>query len=274
MRNTPILLLAGCLALAASASAQRLQSDERTSTQRSSGPLRVSVRAAAGGDGRTITAQVVEQGPDGIFRYLQSLLGWSRLGLPDVKVDLDLRDADARTALEQVCKQAGLDLRVEDGLDIERKATIVAKGVPLSAAIDALSAIYQVSWMRETRDGKTIIRIGKRRSGLWPDRTGAGVFEIGPLPGVGQMLSLRMQRGPDGIAYVLGARERRASFECPHCKGKVTLLHSTEQVRCAKCGVPFQENWQFCPRDGARRPASQPDVRFCPLCGKEVKVSR
>lgn len=247
--------------------------DAAGQNQRARSIVRVQSSTAAAARMQALGAQPKDDRPDSIFQFLRTSLGWSGLGLPDKKVDLEVQDANVRTAFEQLAKQAELDVVVEAGVDMERRATILAKSLPLAASVEALAAIYQVSWIHEIRDGKARLRIMKGRPGLLSAFTRPGALLEG-VPDAGRFFSLRMQPGPDGVAYVLGAREKRASFECPHCKGKVTLVQSSEAVRCAKCGIPFQENWQFCPRDGTRRPAAQPAVRFCPLCGKEVKVDR
>lgn len=247
--------------------------DATGQNQHARSAVRVQSSAAAAARMQAFGGQLKDDRADSILQFLRTSLGWSGLGLPDKTVDLDVRDANVRAAFEQLAKQVELDVEVEAGVDLERRATLLAKSLPLSAAVDALASLYQVSWMHETRDGKARLRIMKGRPGLLSALTRAGTLLEG-VPDAGRLFSLRMQPGPDGVAYVLGAREKRASFECPHCKGKVTLVQPSEAVRCAKCGIPFQENWQFCPRDGTRRPAAQPAVRFCPLCGKEVKVDR
>ena len=67
--------------------------------------------------------------------------------------------------------------------------------------------------------------------------------------------------------------EERSTFTCPHCKQQVTVLHQHTAPKCEKCSRTFHDDWQFCPFDGAKRPASAgTDWQFCPLCGKSVKA--
>jgi hypothetical protein len=66
--------------------------------------------------------------------------------------------------------------------------------------------------------------------------------------------------------------EVRSTFTCPHCKQQVTVIHKHESPKCEKCGRVFHDDWQFCPFDGAKRPAStDSDWQFCPICGKSIK---
>jgi hypothetical protein len=66
--------------------------------------------------------------------------------------------------------------------------------------------------------------------------------------------------------------EVRSTFTCPHCKHQVTVIHKHESPKCEKCGRVFHDDWQFCPFDGAKRPAStDTDWQFCPICGKSIK---
>jgi hypothetical protein len=66
--------------------------------------------------------------------------------------------------------------------------------------------------------------------------------------------------------------EVRSTFTCPHCKQQVTVIHQHQSPKCDQCGRVFRDDWQFCPFDGAKRPATAGiDWQFCPICGKSVK---
>jgi len=74
------------------------------------------------------------------------------------------------------------------------------------------------------------------------------------------------------LASVVDTTEVRSTFTCPHCKNQVTVIHKHEAPKCDKCGRVFHDDWQFCPFDGAKRPASaDPDWQFCPICGERIK---
>jgi hypothetical protein len=75
---------------------------------------------------------------------------------------------------------------------------------------------------------------------------------------------------PLTIPYVWSMQEQRSMFRCPHCKGQATVLRKQEQPKCEKCARPFQSGWQFCPADGAKRPAAVGEWKFCPFCSKKV----
>ncbi len=74
------------------------------------------------------------------------------------------------------------------------------------------------------------------------------------------------------LLNTVGVNEVRSTFTCPHCKQQVTVLHKHESPKCEKCGRAFHDDWQFCPFDGAKRPAvADTDWQFCPICGKSLK---
>ena len=76
----------------------------------------------------------------------------------------------------------------------------------------------------------------------------------------------------DTLFRTKAVSEIRSTFTCPHCKQQVTVVHQRQAPECDTCGRAFHDDWQFCPFDGAKRPASAGiDWQFCPLCGKSVK---
>jgi len=95
---------------------------------------------------------------------------------------------------------------------------------------------------------------------------------------------LQTSPSDNSVAYSLGnlsntfvstveVKEVRSTFTCPHCKQQVTVIHKHESPKCEKCGRVFHDDWQFCPFDGAKRPAgADSDWQFCPLCGKSIKA--
>ena len=67
--------------------------------------------------------------------------------------------------------------------------------------------------------------------------------------------------------------ETRSTFTCPNCKHQVTVIHQHQAPKCDKCGRAFHDDWDFCPFDGAKRPANtNDDWQFCPICGKSIKA--
>ena len=74
------------------------------------------------------------------------------------------------------------------------------------------------------------------------------------------------------LTGVFNTTEVRSTFTCPHCKNQVTVIHKHEAPKCDKCGRVFHDDWQFCPFDGAKRPAgTDTDWQFCPICGERIK---
>ncbi|MCW3055074.1 MAG: hypothetical protein JWN14_4244 [Chthonomonadales bacterium] len=66
--------------------------------------------------------------------------------------------------------------------------------------------------------------------------------------------------------------ETHSTFTCPNCKHQITVVHQHQAPKCDKCGRAFHDDWDFCPFDGAKRPATASDAwQFCPICGKSIK---
>ncbi len=215
---------------------------------------------------------------------------WSRAGasdLPKTRVSFEFTDAPIKDAFEQILKAQKLSFAVDGDLP-DTKVTASAKNVTLGAALDLISDIAGVGWVKETANGKTTIKVGKNvrassafqvfgEDGGLKWLTPGGKPGIPSLPFAGATMPNFKVEIPDvgaAMGYraiMLGARQ---SFTCPHCKGKVSIVREPKIAKCPKCGEVLAPNWQFCPKDGAKRQASKDDWQFCPLCGKRVDIEQ
>lgn len=195
----------------------------------------------------------------------------------DTRIDLDLQDVSIAEALKVTLQRAGKELVLDPDFTADRRVTLKAKDVKLSTALDLITESAGAGWRVEVRDGKPVYRIGKSI------RTSFAAFGLNfhdPRPEVLRDHFLNVpefsQRFiPDlNHLYVLGVDEERSTFQCPHCKGQTTVVRRRQQPKCTKCSRVFQKDWQFCPADGAKRPAAPNQWKFCPHCGKEVKAEK
>lgn len=213
------------------------------------------------------------------------LLGFKGLTQPEPKVDLDLENATVREALKQIFERAHQEYEVDEAVPDEPRVTAHVKNVRLSTALQLVLQEAGSGMHLILKDGKSTMRIFKY-----------GAEGKGKLSAFPQVLNFNLPLQPDGtvqlpnqlperlkklmqqtgidvnaaVPYVLNLQEQRSTFRCPHCKGQSTVLRKADQPKCEKCGRQFLPDWQFCPADGAKRPAPASEWRFCPFCGKRV----
>jgi len=210
-------------------------------------------------------------------------------GGEDVRVDVDLKDATPREALKHVFDQTKLKHQVDEDVPDEPRITFTGKGIRLSTALSLIAEVAGVNWTIERRvsvkpapappaagaprvpqppgsyETTVVYRIGKKVS---PSRMFFG-STLPALPGP----ALEGLLGEGGMLNVLTrTREERSTFNCPHCKGQTTMIRVKQRASCPKCSRLLQDDWQFCPADGTKRPAAPNEWRYCPICGKNVPV--
>lgn len=185
------------------------------------------------------------------------------------RVDLDLRDATVREAAQHILERAGLkaDLRLDEDVPGDVRITARVKNVKASTALDLIGDAAGVRWGMERRENKSTLRLGKQAT--TPTFSAVGTDQI--------ILPLDGKLGPERQPLTFGMAPTtlsRYAFNCPHCKGRVSIVRRSNEPDCTRCGQQFQRDWKFCPSDGAKRPAARPDVSYCPLCGKRVEIER
>jgi len=127
--------------------------------------------------------------------------------------------------------------------------------------------------------GANKLQLNQKLNGLLPGNKGANA----PLkiPDFQFKKTNLLQSTPLSSVYTLGNSlvgttnllETRSTFTCPNCKHQVTVIHQHQAPKCEKCGRAFHDDWDFCPFDGAKRPATaSDDWQFCPICGKSIKA--
>lgn len=207
---------------------------------------------------------------------------------PEARVSLQLENAPLREALEQIFSQAKLSYRVEDDVPADTRVTLQVKGARLSTALDLVLPPTGVAMSLELKDGKPVYRFYKGERAAMPLGLSFLPSLIGGLdlkPGSSAALGLSqlhafLKANPnlglgDTLTYRFNLQEQRSTFRCPHCKGQSTVIRRADQPKCEKCSRTFLPEWQFCPADGAKRPAAATgDWHFCPFCGKRVDADK
>ena len=204
-------------------------------------------------------------------------------------VRLDLRDVTIREAARQLAEQTKREIVVDADVLESARVSLNAANLQLGTALDVLSQAAGVRWGREIRSGEkgaVVYRIGKNAPSLnvsgantfrlrnnGQEITGLTIrsgttFQVPPAAAAAQLRALE-----NGLVYSYGSREERSTFTCPHCKRQATVIRKVETPKCPKCERAFQPSWQFCPYDGARRPATETTWKACPFCGKQVSQS-
>ena len=186
------------------------------------------------------------------------------------KVDLDLNDVRALDAIRQIAAQSKLEVRENKDATTDTRVTVRAKAVQLSTALDLVTQAAGLAWTLAQVEGKPVVQVGKNLNAF----SITTVPLQGSFPLIDQFLGNGIDAGNgfEPHAYLSRGREERSTFTCPHCKGQSTVLRQRVQPDCPKCAVTFQPTWQFCPRDGTKRPATGNEWKFCPHCGKRVEV--
>jgi hypothetical protein len=248
---------------------------------------RVQQAQAQAGAAKARQAEVAE-------KILANSAGLIKLMGEDPRIDVDLDNAPVRDALKQIFERAKLDYQVDEEVPSDARITLRAKNVRFLTALELVLQGADAGLVREMRDGKASYRIrkgggtnplgalllrpnviggggylapgGKGGSGLFtPDQKG-----LVPVPKLQEYLKT-FSKGGGVTPYIYQFNEQRSTFRCPHCKGQSTVIRQSQQPKCEKCSRTFQPDWQFCPADGAKRPAAAAEWRYCPFCGKRTE---
>jgi hypothetical protein len=276
--NLPLAGLAAALAVAAGAGAV---ADDNRPEPEPNPRVRVerSVDVVQGPAGRDVRS-TVQLSPEALGKLNQfyetsedarTIIGLFGGGSPSPTVSLDVRDVPIRELVNDLTAQTKATFNV-DGDVPDTRVTLKAKNVRLDTVLDLATQSADVGWRVESpavppggeRPSRSAVyRIGKtlprRERGVVLNATGMGGGSgfLGP-------------RFLDSVPYQYFNREERSTFTCPHCKATNTVSRVRQQPKCPKCTRVFQPDWQFCPADGAKRPAGPSDWKYCPSCGKQV----
>ncbi len=220
-------------------------------------------------------------------------------GLSEKRQDIDLVDVPLKEALKQILEASKTTYVIDDDVPNERKVSIKLANAPLTAILDALTLSNKIGWRTEfihsktthstqsTRDAKlsapylapvndikfeTRIHVGKTVAAL-PGAYQFRTLDIaGPPPArlKGFSVSSGMAQAPQMRIYRWQSQKR--TFTCPRCHNSISIVQQPEEVKCSKCHRDFEDNWQVCPFDGTKRPERKDAWRYCPICGKSIKM--
>ncbi len=203
----------------------------------------------------------------------------------DKKIDIDVDEKRVGEAVRSLVDRAKLDYEVQIDPDVtsDARVSLKAKGIRISTAMDVIAEAAGTNWGYEQKEKKTTLRLGKgaRRSPMFfGDLATAHVHDVitkvvPGVPGSGTVGELRFH-GKNGVdVYVPSIlSESRSTFNCASCKGQTTMIRINQQPKCTKCSRVFQNDWQFCPADGSKRPAPPSDWKYCPMCGKDAPAQK
>jgi hypothetical protein len=199
-------------------------------------------------------------------------------------VTLQLDDTSPREAFLKVLEAGKLEHEFVGEIPNEPRLTLKVEKIRVTTALRLVGEVAGVGIVRIVKGDKAIYRIGgppHRQFSAQPILGAAPTIDSLRLeiPGTytisGGSTRLRLPAPPTSHSmerYFF--TEERAAFNCPHCKGHVTVLRNRQQPDCLKCARQFQPTWQYCPNDGTKRPETAGKWKFCPLCGKSVKMQQ
>lgn len=196
---------------------------------------------------------------------------WATGAGPGKLVSLEIVRAEPGAALRQLAAAADEELVLDGEIPRTPLVTLSLTGAHLTTALDMITQMASLGWVREVRPsgrhiGQTVIRVSRALNGglTLPVFGNIEATAAGNADSASQQL--RVLRAAAGGPLA----ERRRTFTCPHCRGQATIVKRTSLARCAKCGLQMAEDWRMCPRDGAPRPAAAAAWRYCPMCGKRL----
>ena len=213
----------------------------------------------------------------------------AQLAVLNQPVTVKLQNATVKEAFNDFVRHAGpkgtdAQVQIDEDVPKDARVTLEATNVRLGTVLDLICQAGGVNWRAEMKDEKSVVyHVGKT---VQP--RGAVTFTLAdtmklPNGTTFQPLSpdklKELRITPDGTAFLNGYSsafgERRSTFTCPHCKGQATVIRKVTAPECPKCGRAFRADWQFCPFDGAKRPATAAsDWKYCPICGKRVEMEK
>lgn len=190
---------------------------------------------------------------------------------PEVRVDVELANVPVGDALRRLFELARQNYLVDGALPGDVRVSLSARQVRLTSALQVVTDAAGLSWTYEgggTKPGR--FRIGKSVAPSLATallQTSGVPVRLPQAPG---------QRAPEvePTRLTVPVGEIRATFTCPHCRHRTTILQRQDSDRCVRCSRQLQPGWIFCPSDGVRRPSPLPDWKFCPSCGKPVRTER
>lgn len=221
---------------------------------------------------------------------------------------IDIRNEDVRHALKSVFEAAQRDYEVIDKDLPDVRISLKADNIKLSTALEVITQSAGLSWKIDKQKDKSVYHIGKNVSSssyvtlsladanqnvvldpttnkiratypnnLQLDPSASKIYENvlrnSPTVTSPNVSSVLWDTAAANL-FTYNTTEERSTFTCPHCKGQATVIRHRQVPKCPKCGRDFQNEWQFCPFDGSKKPTTTSAWHFCPICGKEVEPEK
>ena len=126
---------------------------------------RITIDKEIGGSGSALRSLTI--GPE-MYQFANSF----GPRLPAQTVSLNLKNTPVRDALAKMLGDAKINYVLDDDIPGDKRVTVSVSDVQISTALDLITQSAGVSWTTETRDKKTIVRVGKTvrsviGSGTW-----------------------------------------------------------------------------------------------------------
>lgn len=97
--------------------------------------------------------------------------------LPEMKLDIEVKDGTALDVVKQICEKAGLEYELDEGLKGDGKIGIVMRSVSVGNALDSAAGFLGCGWKAEKKGDKVKISFSKKHpSSGFNVRAGAGRF--------------------------------------------------------------------------------------------------
>jgi hypothetical protein len=157
----------------------------------------------------------------------------------DKDYDVTFRDTSLRDALQDVLKRSGVKYLISSDLP-DTKIHLEAKNATLRALLDALCAEGGTRWQQEVdvteKNGKQEVEVTIQVGGRTRRTFNGSTPVVLGVPGVNRTITNLVT-------------ERRHTFVCPHCRGKVSVLGEERPPwkNCPLCGkgLPKKKSESF-----------------------------
>lgn len=116
----------------------------------------------SGQGGATAFGSATGFGPGGVFiagnteRYKD---------LPEKSLNIEIKEGNALDVIKEICKQAGLEYKIEENLKSDSKVSLTMRGVSVGNALDNAAGWLGCGWKAEKKGEKVTILFGKKYPG-------------------------------------------------------------------------------------------------------------
>jgi len=194
----------------------------------------------------------------------------------DKLVDLEVKDAPLREAMEKISKASGVAIEVDETVSKEIKVSATIRKMPLREVLSLLVNQANLTYTVENTPDPEVVRglEARFKAGLMPrteydkelrDAPQIPTIHIVPKP------ELKVTGVPAGAVGAfdfddmmrgLGGKEAETVMKLPGGELRLRALGLRESAACPKCHKSFMRapGADFCPYCGAKLPAEKPKV--------------